>query len=304
MSTIGIVIDQKCNIRCAHCCFSSGPNSTAHLSDDAVLRIAEDAANNSEVDTIALSGGEALLRFNLILQCANIAQNHDKQCTVMTNGFWGVTQQIAERKVAMMKSNGVSSLGFSIDDFHERFINVNRIKNCLEACTGGGMKCSIDMVVTEQHPGTELIRQLGESVLGIPIFRYPLQKVGRAVALEDASYRIHTANDSLRCPGFQVTYHFDGKVYPCCAPSAFHPAYSLGSYKDLSVSSALRRVKFNHLFAILRYKGLTWLLDSAREANVPHLPTGPFVNACELCGLLFSNPAFLDWLKTYCGEIQ
>lgn len=306
MTNVGLVIDQKCNIRCDHCCFASGPRSELHLSDEEVLRLMSDAAHNSDVDTIAVSGGEALLRFPLILQCAEIAKANNKRCTIMTNGFWGVTEKAAESKILMMQEAGITSMGLSVDDFHEAHIPVSRIKNCLRACTKRHLQCSVDMVVSKTNMGTALLNSLGDAVLGIPVFRYPLQRVGRAkrITKEDL-FRPEISDVNLRCPGFQITYHFDGRVYPCCSPSAFKKAYSLGDSKQVNVEKALRIVKHNRLFSIMREKGFGWLMQQARKDGVDGLPSPPYVNACEVCGLLFSNPSFLSWLQNWrCGDEQ
>lgn len=299
MTTIGVVIDQKCNIRCAHCCFASSPQSELHLSDDEVLRIVEGAARNINIDTIAISGGEALLRFPLILKCAQIAKSNNKKCTVMTNGFWGITSISADAKVRALQKAGISSLGFSVDDFHEAHIPISRIQNCLNACRENRMQCSIDMVVTKNHTGASLLEALGEAVLGVPIFRYPLQRVGRAVSIPSTDlFRPEDSSANLHCPGFQVTYHFDGKVYPCCSPSAFQETYSLGSTKEIDVNKALHTVQYNRLFSLMRKEGFGWLMDHARLDGVSGLPDPPYINACKVCNQLFSNAEFLKWLTT------
>lgn len=94
MVSLGIIIDRKCNIRCSHCCFSSCPQAEEHLSDEEIMRIITEGCNNSEVDTISLSGGEALLRKDIVLKAITYISQNGKKPTLVSNGFWGRNKKI------------------------------------------------------------------------------------------------------------------------------------------------------------------------------------------------------------------
>ena len=128
MTALGIVIDQKCNIRCEHCCFSSGPGSTQHLTDDAILDLVRQGVEDPRVTTIALSGGEALLRRDLVMSCLRVAKSGGKSASLVTNGHWGQSMARATTMLRDMKTAGLTAMKISYDDFHAKYIRLFVIK--------------------------------------------------------------------------------------------------------------------------------------------------------------------------------
>lgn len=289
MSTIGIVIDQKCNIRCRHCCFSSGPQAEGHLTDEQIIDLVQKACTCEWCDTVALSGGEALLRRNLVLQCARIAADHDKKCTIVTNGFWGISPDIARLRVHEMKEAGITSFSLSVDCYHEEFISIQRLKNVLNASKSVHLPCKIDMAVSRAESGVSILEELGESAFGIEILRYPVQRAGRGQQIPESDIYKTQELQNLRCPGFEVTYHFDGQVYPCCSPLGFSSVFSIGNFTETHPEAAREKIEHNLLFAAIRRKGFDWLIQRCIDAGVSNLPKAPFVDACDCCRQLFSN---------------
>lgn len=291
MPSIAIAIDSRCNARCSHCCFSCTPRSSDSLSDDRIHDLVTQAIESPDVDEVGLSGGEALLRKDLVLGVTARLSEAGKRTTLVTNGFWGQSEQKARRELSALKDAGLSSMTVSYDDFHAAFVPVQRIKNIFEANKHVDLPSMLNVAVTRNHTGDSLIAALGESILRTRVTKFPVLPVGAARLLPDGTIiRDFCASDDLRCPGFEPVFHFDGRVYPCCSPAVFGTALALGAVGDLGVAEAQRRIRHNMLLAIIRRFGFGPLLRACRDRGVAvPPPSTPLVDACDLCRRLFRD---------------
>lgn len=293
MVALGVVIDRKCNIRCDHCCFSSNPQAEEHLTDEQILRIVEEGCESPTIDTISLSGGEALLRKPLVLEVLRIAKSHGKAATLVTNGFWGQNKKRAKETLLELKEAGLCALKISFDDFHQDLLKVEKVKNILDANLGVRMPIALNVAVSKEFSSDRILAALGESLMGIKVIKFPIQRVGAAKQYpEDSIIRRHRLEDDLTCPGFEPTYHYDGKVYPCCSPTVFTTELAFGKAEDLSVERAVSSIERNLLFAAIRQKGFKWIFERCIEDGVldASYSERSYVDACEMCQILFSNP--------------
>lgn len=293
MVALGIVIDRKCNIRCGHCCFSSHPKANEHLTDEEILDIAKQGCELPNIDTIALSGGEALLRKSLVLKVLRMARDHGKRGTLVTNGFWGHNKKRAKETLVELKEAGLRAIKISFDDFHQDLLKVEKVKNILDANLSVRIPISLNVAVSKDHMSDGILAALGESLVGVKVTKFPIQRVGAAQQYgEECVIRRFHMEDDLRCPGFEPTYHFDGRVYPCCSPTVFTTNLSLGRTTDLPVVDAVGGIERNILFATIRNKGFKWLFERCVEEGVlgEEYLEKSYVDACEMCQTLFSDP--------------
>jgi YydG family peptide modification radical SAM enzyme len=304
VGTMGITIGAKCNARCAHCCFSCTPKSTEMLTDAQVLDLVEQALGDERTDTIGLSGGEALLREGLVFSVLDRASTVRQNVTLVTNGYWGQSEQKARKKLESLRDAGLHSFTISFDEFHAEYIPPARIKNILNANRDVGLAVRLNVAVTRSRQGDDLMRRLGTSILRTSVTKFPVLPVGMAANFDDSEIiRQFRASDDLRCPGFEPTFHFDGNVYPCCSPAVFESVLKLGSVEEVSLSEAQKKIERNVVFAIIRRLGFRWLLDACRrhEISIPET-TSSVVDACDLCRQLFSDSTFLSLLPPVVEE--
>lgn len=293
MVALGIVFDRRCNIRCGHCCFSSNPKAEDQLSDEEVLAIVQQGCQEPKIDTIALSGGEALLRKPLVLEVLRIASAHGKVGTLVTNGFWGQNKKRAKDTLVELKAAGLSGLKISFDDFHQDLLKVDKVKNILDANLHVRVPISLNVAVSKESMSDGILAALGESLMGVKITKFPIQRVGAAKQYhEDVIIRRYHMDDDLKCPGFEPTYHFDGKVYPCCSPTVFSTQLVIGESCGLSVNQAVHNIERNILFGAIRNRGFKWLFEQCIEMGVLDASYSDrlYVDACEMCQVIFSDP--------------
>ncbi|WP_454048832.1 radical SAM protein [Cellulomonas sp. Marseille-Q8402] len=298
MPSVSITIGANCNARCAHCCFSCGPKSHESLGDARITELVAEALVNDDVTEIGLSGGEALLRREFVLSLIRTIHSAGKRATLVTNGFWGQTENKARDELRTLRDAGLSSMTISYDDFHAAFIPPRRIANILNANKRVNLPCIVNIAVTRARDGNALIAELGNSTLRTRMTKFPVLPVGAGAGLPPGDIiRDFTASDALRCPGFEPVFHFDGKVYPCCSPAVFDSALSLGDASALTIADAQRKIRSNALLGVIRRVGFERLLAAGRETGVIDLdPRTPLVDACDLCRSLFADAASITRL--------
>jgi hypothetical protein len=261
------------------------------------MEVADSAMRDPRVDSIALTGGEALLNKKLVLKVLTVAKSCGKGASLVTNGFWAVTPSAARAAVEELWRAGLRTLTVSYDDFHRQFTTIDRIKNALEASRYTPMHFALNIAVTPSHPGDTIIQQLGQSALNIPITKFAALPVGAALDMPSSEFPpLYSEEDALLCPEISPVYHFDGNVYPCCSPVITDTCLALGLSSDMQVSAALDAMISNSLLFVLRRTGLSWVLSQARAAGFD-IPCDGWTSPCHACLALFRHPEILRDLR-------
>ncbi len=114
-------LTRRCNLRCAHCYISAGPNAETdgELSTDECLRIADEILAINPRPLFILSGGEPLLRKDLAI-IARHAVDGGATVTVGTNGTL-----LDDGRIEGLRTAGVTGVAVSVDSlsphYHDRF---------------------------------------------------------------------------------------------------------------------------------------------------------------------------------------
>lgn len=109
-------LTRRCNLECAHCYISAGPNETAtdELTTAECLRIAGEILEVNPAPMFILSGGEPLLREDLPV-IASYASERGATVVVGTNGTL-----LTDQRIAALMDAGVTGVAVSIDSLDPR----------------------------------------------------------------------------------------------------------------------------------------------------------------------------------------
>ena len=109
-------LTRRCNLECAHCYISAGPNETAigELTTEECLRIAGEILELNPAPMFILSGGEPLLRDDLTT-IAEFPARRGATVVVGTNGT-----MLTDARIAALKDAGVSGVAVSVDSLDSR----------------------------------------------------------------------------------------------------------------------------------------------------------------------------------------
>jgi len=109
-------LTRRCNLECAHCYISAGPEETAasELTAEEFRRIADEILALNPAPLFILSGGEPLLRDDLA-DLARFATDRGATVVVGTNGTLLTDERITE-----LKDAGVTGVAVSVDSLEPR----------------------------------------------------------------------------------------------------------------------------------------------------------------------------------------
>jgi radical SAM protein with 4Fe4S-binding SPASM domain len=109
-------LTRRCNLECAHCYISAGPNETAtdELTTAECLRIAGEILEVNPAPLFILSGGEPLLRNDLTV-IAGYASSRGATVVVGTNGTL-----LTDERISALQNAGVTGVAVSVDSLDPR----------------------------------------------------------------------------------------------------------------------------------------------------------------------------------------
>lgn len=301
--TLTITLFSKCTAKCEMCCFSCTPASSEILDKQKVFKLIREAGAIAHITTISFSGGEVFLEYAYLKECVTLAHEMGKQVTVITNCFWAVEYDKTREMLAELKANGLSRMSVSYDEYHQKYIKIERVKTVLEAARALEIPIAIGMIKNKNTDEGPIVSALGESVLNIPMYIYGCLPSGAAKAIDSDLFLRHMKKEDIKsCPhGGIVSVFFNGKTYPCCSQSVVETELIVGNFEEDTLEQMLKNIKSNGLLFILRNEGFPWFIQIAEQELGMELPES-YVSPCELCSILFTKEhihKFYPYVKNY-----
>lgn len=305
--TVSINLDSRCNASCDHCCFSSSPTSTTRMEKNYIKDLVTEFAKNKTIQVISFTGGEVFLDYKFLKELMEIIKPYEKQITLISNGFWGISKKKVQEYFHDMNSLNVIALTISYDEYHAPFVKPSSVKRIFEHSRKyrGSIDISLNMAVTKDKMSNHILEELGDSILGVKITKFPMISVGAAKnrIKQENIHKFYSLEDedSLHCPGYDIVYHHDGEIYPCCSPAIFETKITLREEYNQSFERTVEKLNSNLLLFILRKEGFKWFLNILKENNkieefdIPY----EFSSICGVCGSLFNSAEKINYFYPY-----
>lgn len=306
--SVVINLGARCNATCEHCCFSCSPTKKDSLDKYEIIRLVENFSKNEKVKVISFTGGEIFLNYSFLKKLLKIVNSYGKSSTLISNGFWGKNTEKVISYFEDMKDFGVTNLSISHDDFHAKFVKTEYIKNILEESRKyPEIQVVLNIAVSKSNMGDQVIKELDDSALGIPLTKFPLIPVGEAENLGDNEFQNIYSLDNLEmlvCPGFEPVYHFNGNIYPCCLPAVFDTALLLNESCYQSFDKTIEKMNANLLLYIMRKEGFRWFIDIVlNNQEFSHIQIEEkFSSICSVCRQLFKTDKNIKLFTPYMRE--
>lgn len=156
---LSFLISYKCTNECKHCALLASPNQDdIKMEFGDLKRYLEDITSNYIVQEVGFFGGEPLLNFDLLISFIEEVKKYDiPKIGLPTNGYWGKNDSIAKKNALKLKKAGLNSIGFSVDAFHEEFIQLNDVKRAIRASHEAGIEIIYLISQNLGGPGTKNI---------------------------------------------------------------------------------------------------------------------------------------------------
>lgn len=142
LEELDLHITNRCNMRCIHCCYSSGELSMDEMSLDDIEQLILDAKSLG-AKHLDIFGGEPTLREDLI-DVVKLASSLELKVELLTNGFL-----VNEGRLDHLLNAGLDSVGVSLDGTKPEIYSKIRRVNCVDKVINFIQRCVDRNIYTE-----------------------------------------------------------------------------------------------------------------------------------------------------------
>ena len=311
LKNIGLMQTLKCPITCPHCIVEAGPHRKEKMRFENALEWMEQARRYRKgyIQGLALTGGEPFYDMENLVKVSNHGKERGFTISAVTNAFWATSKEKAIS--TLRKLPAIRMLCISTDEFHQKFIPFENIRNAAYAADKCKIVYSFAICTANfEDPKYLMIREAISKITGGDQRKIRISvifPVGRAEKRTNGfNYKMTSQPPIGACRMACSPIVFpDGKVMGCIGPvislDTNHPLV-LGNLNINSLADILDKAEMDAALHTIRIWGPAKLLSKLREyrQNLA-LPTD-FIDecACDVCYQIFKNQKVLDVLN----EIQ
>lgn len=296
---VALMITRRCNMTCGHCSVASSPQVNGEPTEADLLDWTRQAAH-AGVRSLRITGGEPMLRPDVVRAVVREARALGMSTAINTNGFWGYNLPRARKEVRRLVRAGLNALTVSYDRYHAEFQGPGPALHLATAAREQALHVNFNVVRGADDGALTDIAEGLEPARGTRLRVYDLQLVGRAQDLPEGSVRDDATGFCTSCAYPAITD--DGRLIACTGPSYFEPSTSplvIGSLKDAPLAELLARHRADPVLSMIRVRGPAGLRDELRR--IPGFEDFPFraryFGICELCHHITKDPAAVDALR-------
>jgi pyruvate-formate lyase-activating enzyme len=214
---VSLGLTRRCPLTCAHCSTNSTLTSEEYP-PEMFVRFVRTFGIADRPEILSMSGGEALLRPELVRELADVARTAGTRSTVLSGMFFALSRRIP-RKI-MEAIQAVDHFSASVDIYHEREVPRANVFRALAELLSGGIDVSIHLVGRDANdPYIETIAGEVQSFFDgkVPMLVNGLSAFGRASAwLTLPSLEEPTAVEANPCAmAAWPVVGFDGTIIAC-----------------------------------------------------------------------------------------
>lgn len=288
---VGLILTEQCDVSCAHCWFSCGPEKTATMSfRDAQNYV--DKASRAGVEWISLTGGEPMLFPLLVENIVEHASRLGMRTELVTNCNWAKSTETASSTLRSLINAGLNVVNVSADDFHQAFVPFDRVAHVYAAAKRLGLKIVVMSALSNGSSRlADFAAKLGDEIpppgeanshaaIGIESGFTPIGR-GSSLPLREWHTETYSLTGGCRAVLRDLGVKHNGEVLPCCSASATIPKFSLGKLDVIELGELLDKAWAADIFKVLSKKGPIGLLNEPTE--------GIYVNKCHLCSKVVNS---------------
>jgi pyruvate-formate lyase-activating enzyme len=313
LKNIGLMQTFKCTITCPHCIVEAGPHRKEEMPLEDSLAWLDQARRYRDgyIEGLALTGGEPFYNMELLKEVANYGRETGFMVSVVTSAFWATSRE--EALVVLKRFPAIRMLCISTDEFHQKFIPFENIKNAAYAAE----KCDIVYsfaICTPNFEDPEYLKIMKEisDITGGDKRKVRISitfPVGRAEKRsKDFEYKITSKPPPGACQMACSPIVFpDGKVMGCIGPviklNTYHPLL-LGNLRENSLAEILDKAELNTTLHAIRIWGPHKIISLLKERGKESLLPEEYIDDCncDICFKMFGNDKILDFLAEFQEE--
>jgi hypothetical protein len=304
IKSLVLLVTYQCNARCDYC--ECGPGVRNKLSGDDIVRYIDGAKALGTVRQVIFTGGEPTLLGDDLLRAIAHATSAGMITRVVTNGWWARTPEAADEHVGRLIAHGLTEINISVDDLHQRWVPLERVKNAFLACYRRRFKC---LIAHKETKCSTITKTFLETYFGVGLVDY---RAGQIYTTDEECRLISTGGvvpvgrpsqiiipEDLTYGGFQgncqsvlkdVVVGADHHLLPCCGIVTKNlPELTLADLRSTPMIDAIEEANNDAILNWLTLEGPAAIgrFVSAQEPTVRF--ASRYVNACHFCNELFTR---------------
>lgn len=306
---VGLLLTERCNIACRHCWFNSGPDKTATMTLQEARGFIDQAREVPTVEWISFTGGEPFLLPEMLLQLVVYSSERGLRTECVTNCFWAETEERAKAVLGRLVEAGLDVINISCDDFHQRHIPFERVRNCYRSARSLGLKtvimcapsrsCALRIGRIGEMLGGEGIHILGDGEPEAPVSALAVETgfvpVGRAASIPREEWLVGDSPVDGLCKTVlrDVGIAPGGRVLPCCSAASLVEDVVLGNAGKRRLAGLIEEAGRRPVF-----KALTTIGPAGLAERLGIIKKGSYVSRCHLCYEVLTDPGLGNALKS------
>ena len=306
---VGLLLTERCNIACGHCWFDSGPDKTATMTLQEARGYIDQARDMPTVEWISFTGGEPFLLPEMLLDLVGYASERDLRTECVTNCFWAETEERAATVLGGLVEAGLDVINISCDDFHQRHIPFDSVRNCYRAARSLGLKTVVMCAPSRSSAfrigriaemlGDDGIHILGDGEPEAPVSALAVETgfvpVGRAASIPREEWLVGESPVEGPCRTVlrDVGITSGGRVLPCCSVASLVEDVTLGNAGKRRLASLIEEAGRRPVFKALATIGPAELAE-----RLGIMEKGRYVSRCHLCYKVLTDPRLGNAVKS------
>jgi hypothetical protein len=139
LTGVHFLISYGCSCECEHCFVWGSPRRQASMTAEQVDDFLEQISSVKTVNSVCAEGGESFTQYPVMLHFLRRATALGLSAGALSNAFWVTSREDAEARIAELMAAGLTNLGVSTDEWHQRCVPVERVDTLLEVCAEAGL---------------------------------------------------------------------------------------------------------------------------------------------------------------------
>jgi hypothetical protein len=149
ITQVHVLLTYMCTLECEHCFVCSSPAAEGTFTPGQIGGVLDQAEKLGSVDTIYFEGGEPFLFYPILLEGIRQARSRGFAVGIVTNGYFGTSDENARFFLEPIRSFGISDFSVSDDIFHYE----NRQENVAQRVSCVAQEMGIPTLTLALDPG-------------------------------------------------------------------------------------------------------------------------------------------------------
>jgi hypothetical protein len=304
MATIGLVLGYECNIRCRHCLWGDTLENPMRMTTEDARRYVDESTELGNIWLVGFTGGEAFM-FKKVMQETMLyaARTYGLPSCIGSNSSFATSKAKALKILGQYRGIGLRRLQLSVDDYHQEWVALERVKNAVEAARELEIKSTLVCIVSEKtRKAKDYLRDMGvEEGPFVEMAEAPCTPVGFAAErIDPGDFKRWDGVPSDWCSMLRVLNVLpDGSVQMCCGAPFTKDVFRAGNAKREKLVDIVRRAESDPLFTALSAGfGVRHLIPILESAGYGHLiKYGQYASSCDACHDLLGDPKVVKILR-------